>query len=106
MCQRLADEVRTIIKKGWFSDHKILEMHKKVIDNVIIQYLTHQKLSNKNCLTEMKSHFRKMEKPHSQTTHNQETRPQEQKVNLGNLKGIMNSEKTTLPSLRNRIEIS
>ena len=31
----------------------------------------------------------------------EQTLTQEQKVNLGNLKWIMNSEKTTLPSLRN-----
>ena len=30
--QRLADQVRKIIKKGWFSDLEILEIHKK-IDN-------------------------------------------------------------------------
>ena len=28
-CQRRADQVRTIIKKGWFSDLEILEIHKK-----------------------------------------------------------------------------
>ena len=27
--QRLADQVRTIIKKGWFSDLEILEIHQK-----------------------------------------------------------------------------
>ena len=27
--QRLADQVRTIIKKGWFSHHEILEIHQK-----------------------------------------------------------------------------
>ena len=27
--QRLADQVRTITKKGWFSDHELLEIHKK-----------------------------------------------------------------------------
>ena len=30
--QRLADQVRTIMRKGWFSDLKILEIHQK-IDN-------------------------------------------------------------------------
>ena len=25
--QRLADQVRTIMKKGWFSEHKIIEIH-------------------------------------------------------------------------------
>ena len=46
-----------------------------------------------------------METPHNQRTHNQTTQDktltQEQKVNLENLKRIMNSEKATLPSLRN-----
>ena len=27
--QRVADQVRTIIKKGWFSDLEILEIHQK-----------------------------------------------------------------------------
>ena len=27
--QRLADQVRTIIKKSWFSDLKLLEIHQK-----------------------------------------------------------------------------
>ena len=45
--QRLADQVSTIIKKGWFSDLEIIEIHqKKMIINVIIHYLTHQILTN------------------------------------------------------------
>ena len=28
--QRLANQVRTIIKKGWFSDLEILEIHQKI----------------------------------------------------------------------------
>ena len=28
--QRFADQVRTIIKKGWFSDFEILEIHQKI----------------------------------------------------------------------------
>ena len=28
--QRLADQIRTIIKKGWFSDLEILELHQKM----------------------------------------------------------------------------
>ena len=28
--QRLADQVRTIIKKGWFSDFETLEIHQKI----------------------------------------------------------------------------
>ena len=30
--QRHADQVRTIIKKGWFSDLEILEIHQKIND--------------------------------------------------------------------------
>ena len=30
--QRLADQVRTIIKKGWFSDLEIREIHQKIND--------------------------------------------------------------------------
>ena len=29
--QRLADQVRTIIKKGWFSDLELLEIHQKTL---------------------------------------------------------------------------
>ena len=28
--QRLADQTRTMIKKGWFSDLEILEMHQQI----------------------------------------------------------------------------
>ena len=53
----------------------------------------------------MNHQLRKMETPHNQTTHNhnntEQTLTQEQKVNLENLKRIMNREKTTLSSLKN-----
>ena len=42
----------------------------------------------------------------AQPNNPEQTLSQEQKLNLENLKRIMNSEKTTLPSLRNRIENS
>ena len=29
--QRLVDQVRTIIKKGWFSDLELLEIHEKTL---------------------------------------------------------------------------
>ena len=29
---RLADQVRTIMKKGWFSEHEINEIHQKIND--------------------------------------------------------------------------
>ena len=31
-CQRLADQDKTIIKKGWFSDLEIIEIHQKIND--------------------------------------------------------------------------
>ena len=47
----------------------------------------------------------KMETPHNQTTpqpnNPEQTQTQEQNENLEILKGIMNREKTTLPTLRN-----
>ena len=30
--QRLADQVRTIMKKGWFSELEIIEIHQKIND--------------------------------------------------------------------------
>ena len=60
------------------------------MNKIVIHYQTHQELKNKNSLTEMNHQLWKMETPHNQT-----------KVNLESLKGIMNREKTTIPSLRN-----
>ena len=40
------------------------------MNKIIIQYQTHQQLSNKNSLTDMNRKFRKMETPHNQITHN------------------------------------
>ena len=66
--------------------------------------MTHQILTNKNSPTEMNKRFKKMETQHNQTAqpNNPEQKlSQEQKLNLGNLKRILNSEKTTLSSVRN-----
>ena len=30
--QRLADQVRTIVKKGWFSELEIIDIHQKIND--------------------------------------------------------------------------
>ena len=45
--QSLADQVRTIIKKGWFSDLEILEIHQKTLTQTI-QFQTHQVVLTKN----------------------------------------------------------
>ena len=72
---------------------------------VMIHYLTHQILTNKLNSSEMNHQLRKMENPNqpntAQQNHPEQTLSQEQKLNLENLKIILNSEKTTLPSLRN-----
>ena len=103
--QRLADQVWTIIKKGWFSDLELLEIHqkplkqiyKKVPDtsNIVKQTQSNEKasqtLANENTTL-----------PNDTLPNNQEeTLSQEQKVNLENVKRIMSSENTILPSLRN-----
>ena len=66
--ERLADQVRTIINKVWFSDLEILEIHQKInFNKKIKQYKTHQELPYKNNLTEMNRQLRKMETPRNQT---------------------------------------
>ena len=98
--QRLADEVRTNIKKGWFSDLEILEMHQKINNqqgsNTVpdTSNINNQKQFNWNESTLENGNTTQLNNP-------EQTLSQEQKSSLENLKGIMNSEKTTLPSLRN-----
>ena len=99
--QRLADQVRTIIKKGWFSDLEIIEIHQKINDQQ----------SGTNTLPgnyKQKQPIRK-EPPTSENENStqpnttqpnkpEQTLSQDQKLNLENIKRIMNSEKVTLPS--------
>ena len=61
--QRLADQVRTKIKKGWFSDLEIIEIQQKINDQQSnnTHYLTHPLLTNKNSTTEIDHQLRKME---------------------------------------------
>ena len=42
------------------------------MNEIIIQYQTHQKLTNKNNLTDINRKLRKMETPHNQTTQNKQ----------------------------------
>ena len=101
--QRLADQVRTITKKGWFSNLELLEIHQKTLKQ------------NHNTVPDTSSGVRQSNEKEPQTSANknttlpndtlsnnqEETLSQEQKVNLENVKRIINSEKTILPSLRN-----
>ena len=105
--QRLADQVRAIIKKGWFTDLGILEIHQKINDQQ----------SSDNTLTgtsNINKHYQSIRKEPPNLENENSTQPntaqpnkpeqtlsQEQKLNLKNIKKIMNSEIITLPSLRN-----
>ena len=103
--QRLADQVRTIIKKGWFSDLELLDIHQKTHKqnyNTVpgISSNVQQKQSNEKELQTSANENTTL--PNDTLPSNQEeTLSQEQKINLENVKRIMSSEKTTLTSLRN-----
>ena len=88
--QRLADHVRTIIKKGLFSDLELLEIHQKTLKqnyNTVpdISSGVKQKQSNENKLQTSANENTTLPNDTLQTTR----------------KRIMSSEKTILPSLRN-----
>ena len=102
--QRLVDQVRTIIKKGWFSDLELLEIH--------------QKTNKQNCNTVpdtscgIKQKQSNEKEPQTSANENtpapkdtlpsgqEETLSQEQNINRDNINRIISSEKTILPSLR------
>ena len=91
------------MKKGWFSELKIIEIHQKIYD---------QERRNTSPDT---ANIKKQKQPiqnqptsengnptlQNTTQHNNLILTQEQKLVLKNLKRILNSEKNTLPSLRN-----
>ena len=69
--QRLADQVRTIIKKGWFSDLEILEIHQKTLKQ---NYDTVPDTSSGVKQKQYNRQLWKIKTPHSQTIHYQATR--------------------------------
>ena len=101
--QRLADQVRTIMKKGWFSELEIIEIHQKINDQ-----------ERRNTLPDT-SNINKQKQPIQNeptldngnptqpitTQQNNLELTQKQKLILKNFKRILNSEKTTLLTLRN-----
>ena len=104
--QRLADQVRTIIKEGWFSDLEILEIYQKINNeqdsNTVSDTSRINKEKQPNRNEPPTSENGNATQPNNAQPNNpQQKLTQEQKVNLESLKGIMNGEKTTLPSLRN-----
>ena len=96
--QKLADQVRTIIKKGWFSDLEILKIHQKINNeqdsNTVpdTSNINKQKQSNRNEAPTLEN-GNSTQPNNSQPNNPEQTLTQEQKVNLENLKRIMNREK-------------
>ena len=103
--QRLADQVRTITKKDWFSDPELLEIHQKTLKqyyNAVPDTPSGVKQKQSNEKEPKTSANENTTLPNDTQSNNQEEMlSQEQKVNLENVKRIMNSEKTILTSLRN-----
>ena len=103
--QRLADQVRMIIKKGWFSDLELLEIHQKTLKqnyNTVPDTSSGVKQKQSNEKEQQTSANENTTLPEDTLpSHQEETLSQEQKTNLENVKRIMSSEKTILPSLRN-----
>ena len=103
--QRLADQVRTIMMKGWFSDLELLEIHQKTLKqntNKVPDTPSGVKQKQSDKKEPQTSANENTTLPNDTLPNNQEEAlSQEQKINLENVKRIMNSEKTTLPSLRN-----
>ena len=103
--QRLADPVKTITKKGSFSDLELLEIHQKSLNqnyNTVLDTPSGVKQKQSSEKEPQISVNENTTLSNDTLSYNQEeTLPQEQKVNLENLQKIMNSEKTSLPSLRN-----
>ena len=87
------------MKKGWFSDLEILDIHQKTKsqDSTITKTLrdANQKQHIRNELPTLENEYATV--PSNPT----ETLLQEQQTNLETRKRIMSSMKTTLPSLRN-----
>ena len=105
--QRLADQVKTVLKKGWFSDLEIIEIHQEIND----QRSSKDTLPGTSNINKQKQPMRKEQttsenenstQPNTaQPNKPEQTLSKEQKLNLENLKRIMNSEKITLSSLKN-----
>ena len=93
------------MKKGWFSDLELLEIHQKTLKqsyNTVPDTPSGVKQKQSNEKEPQTSANENTTLPNDTLPNNQEeTLSQEQKVNLENVKRIMSSEKTILPSLRN-----
>ena len=100
--QRFADQVRTIVKKGWFSDLQVLEIHQKTHKE---NYNTvpdtsngvKQKQPNENELptsrNENTTQPNNAQPNNAQPSNHKETLSHDQQINLENIKRLMNWEK-------------
>ena len=69
--QRLADQDRIIIKKSWFSNLEMLEIHQKMNNEQDSKKVPDTSNVNKqNSPTKVNNSLWKMETPHNQTTQN------------------------------------
>ena len=102
--ERLTDQVRTIIKKSWFSDLELLEIHQRTHKqnyNTVSDSTSGVKQKQSNEKEQPTSENEKNTLPNDTLLSNhEEILSQEQKTNLTSALRIMSSEKTTLPSLR------
>ena len=105
--QRLADKVWTIIKKGWFSDLEIIEIHQKINDQQSFTNTLPSTLNNNKEILPIQNESPTSKNEYStqpntaQPNKPEQTLSKESKLYLENLKRIMIREKITLPSLRN-----
>ena len=79
--QRLADQVRTITKKGWFSDLELLEIHKKTLKPNYKAVPDTPSGVKQNNPTKKNRKPRQMKTPHYQTIHYQTTRKKHYRKN-------------------------
>ena len=105
--QRPADQVRIIIKKGWFFwPWNTRNTWENMMNTIVLQYQTHLELTKKKQLKQNEppaSENGNATQPNNARPYNpQQILIQEQKVNLESLKGIINGENTILLSLSNR----
>ena len=100
--QRLADQIRTIIKKGWVSDLEIQKIHQKINIEQNSKTVPGTSSINKRKQPNRKEpptseNGKSTQSNNTQPSNPEQTLTQEQKLSLENLMRNMNCEKTTLP---------
>ena len=99
--RRLANHIRTIIKKRCFFDLEILEIHQKTNNEQNNKTLSDGASTNKQEPSN-RNESQISENRNLTTPNNTEQTPtHKRKINIENLKIILNEQKTTLPSQSN-----